>query len=213
MTIGNRIRNLRKQLNYSQEYVAEQLDVTRQAVSKWEKDLSSPDTNNIIQLAQLLNSTVEYIASGKKDDIETNNNKKQNNKLTKKTKKIIVIIISIFLFLTICFSIIWYIHTRPVEWDSGACSGGYVTWIFDKYSKELTETFFNGMGDEKEKVIYIEAIRGTQDAEWEERQMFLEFDIKYEHKDYGVIVEKVRFIGTRYWIESFKWNGAIIVGE
>ena len=43
--------------------------------------------------------------------------------------------------------------------------------------------------------------------------MFLEFDIKYEHKDYGVIVEKVRFIGTRYWIESFKWNGAIIVGE
>ena len=39
MTIGNRIRTLRKQLNYSQEYVAEQLDVTRQAVSKQE---SSP---------------------------------------------------------------------------------------------------------------------------------------------------------------------------
>lgn len=34
-----------------------------------------------------------------------------------------------------------------------------------------------------------------------------------EHKDYGSIEEKVRFIGTRYWIESFKWSGAIIVGE
>ena len=211
MTIGNRIRTLRKQLNYSQEYVAEQLDVTRQAVSKWEKDLTSPDTDNIIQLAKLLNSTVEYIASGKKENYNFNNNEK--NKLSKKQKKIIILVISILLFLTMCISIVWYIHTRPVGWDSGASSGGYITWIFDKYSKELTETFLNGMGDEKEKVISIEAIRGTQNADWEERQMFLEFDIKYEHKDYGVIVEKVRFIGTRYWIESFKWSGAIIVGE
>ena len=211
MTIGNRIRTLRKQLNYSQEYVAEQLDVTRQAVSKWEKDLTSPDTDNIIQLAKLLNSTVEYIASGKKENFDFNRNEK--HKLSKKQEKIIILVISILLFLIISISIVWYIHTRPVEWDSGACSGGYVTWIFDKYSKELTETFLNGMGDEKEKVISIEAIRGTQNADWEERQMFLEFDIKYEHKDYGVVVEKVRFIGTRYWMESFNWSGAIIVGE
>lgn len=213
MTIGNRIRTLRKQLNYSQEYVAEQLDVTRQAVSKWEKDLTSPDTDNMIQLAQLLNSTVEYIASGKKDDTKTNYNVKGNNKLSKKQKKIIIIAVSVLLFFTICFSLILYIHTRPVEWDSSACSGGYVTWIFDKYNKELTEKFLNGMEEEKENVISVEAIRGTQKAEWEDRQIFLEFNIKYEHKDYGTIEEKVRFIGTRYWIESFKWSGAIIVGE
>lgn len=66
MTIGNRIKTLRKEMNFTQEYVAEQLNVSRQAVSKWEKDISNPDTNNIIQLAELLNSTVEYIASGKK---------------------------------------------------------------------------------------------------------------------------------------------------
>jgi len=212
MTIGNRIRTLRKQLNYSQEYVAEQLNVTRQAVSKWEKDISSPDTNNIIQLAQLLNSTVEYIASGNKDTIEMEA-KKGKNKLSKKQKKIMIIVIGVVLFVIISFSMIWYIHTRPVEWDSSACSGGYVTWIFDKYNKELTESFLNGMGEEKENVNSIEAIRGTQNAEWEDRQIFLEFNIKYEHKDYGTIEEKVRFIGTRYWIESFKWSGAIIVGE
>ena len=84
MTIGNRIRTLRKQLNYSQEYVAEQLDVTRQAVSKWEKDLTSPDTDNIIQLAKLLNSTVEYIASGKEENSVFNKN--QKHKLSKKQK-------------------------------------------------------------------------------------------------------------------------------
>ena len=213
MTIGNRIRSLRKELNYSQEYIAEQLNVSRQAVSKWEKDISKPDTNNIIQLANLLNSTVEYIASGKKENTEEVYNNKEKKKLSKKQKKIIIITTSIISVFIICLSVIIYIHTRPVEWDSAACSGGYVTWIFDKYKDELTQTFLNGMGEEKENIISIEAIRGTQNAEWENRQIYLDFDIKYEHKEYGVIEEKIRFIGDRYWIDSFKWSGAIIVGE
>lgn len=210
MTIGTRIKNLRKELNYSQEYIAEQLNVSRQAVSKWEKDLSSPSTDNIIQLAKLLNCTVEYIASGKKEETKDNYVKKENNKFSKKQKKIIVIVISILIFFTMTFSIILYIHTRPVEWDSGACSGGYVTWIFDKYNQELTEIFLKGMGEEKENVVSIEAIRGTQNADWEGRKIFLEFDIKYEYKDEGTIIETIHFIGTRYWIDSFKWSGAIV---
>ena len=208
MTIGNRIRNLRKELNYSQEYVAEQLSVSRQAVSKWEKDISSPDTNNLIQLATLLNTTVEYLASGKDDDLP----KQENKKLSKKQFKIIALIISAIILLGIGVSIIGYIHTRPVAWDSGTCSGGYTTWIFDKYSKELTENFLNGMGEEKDNIISIEAIRGTQSANWEDREIYLQFNIKYEHKEFGIKEETVRFIGTRYWIESFKWSGAIIVG-
>ena len=211
MTIGNRIRNLRKKLNYSQEYVAEQLSVSRQAVSKWEKDISSPDTNNLIQLATLLNTTVEYLASGKEDQFPMQENKNENKKLSKKKFKIIALIISVIILLGICVSIIGYIHTRPVDWDSGACGGGYTTWIFDKYSKELTEKFLNGMGEEKDNIISIEAIRGTQSANWENREIYLQFDIKYEHKEFGIKEETVRFIGTRYWIEAFKWSGAIIV--
>ena len=65
MTIGQRICELRKEKGYSQEYVAERLDVTRQAVSKWETDLSAPDTYNLIALAELLGVSVEYIATGK----------------------------------------------------------------------------------------------------------------------------------------------------
>ena len=65
MTIGQRICELRKERGYSQEYVAERLDVTRQAVSKWETDLSAPDTYNLIALSELLGVSVEYIATGK----------------------------------------------------------------------------------------------------------------------------------------------------
>lgn len=70
MTIGNRISQLRKEFGYSQEYVAEKLDVSRQAVSKWEQDQSAPDTYNLIALAELFHVSVEYIATGKTEQSE-----------------------------------------------------------------------------------------------------------------------------------------------
>ena len=68
MTIGERISELRKDRGYSQEYVAEKLNVSRQAVSKWECDASAPDTYNLIALAKLFGVSVEYIAVGKKEN-------------------------------------------------------------------------------------------------------------------------------------------------
>ena len=53
MTLGERIGNLRRDAGYSQEYVAESLGVSRQAVSKWETDLSSPDTENLPKFSDL----------------------------------------------------------------------------------------------------------------------------------------------------------------
>lgn len=64
-TIGQRISELRKSNSYSQEYIAEKLNVSRQAVSKWEQDLSAPDTYNLIALAELFGVSVEYLATGK----------------------------------------------------------------------------------------------------------------------------------------------------
>lgn len=68
MSIGQRISELRRNYGYSQEYIAEQLQVSRQAVSKWEQDLCAPDTYNLIALAELLGVTVEYLAIGKKPE-------------------------------------------------------------------------------------------------------------------------------------------------
>lgn len=66
MSVGERISALRKEQNISQVQLAEALDVTRQAVSKWETDQSSPDTLKLIQLADVLNTEVEYLATGRK---------------------------------------------------------------------------------------------------------------------------------------------------
>ena len=64
MSIGERISDLRAQRNISQVQLAKQLGISRQAVSKWENDLTSPDTLNLIKLADVLDTDVEYLATG-----------------------------------------------------------------------------------------------------------------------------------------------------
>lgn len=65
MTLGKRISRLRSERKISQEYLAEYMNVSRQAVSKWEHDLSAPDMNNLIRLASYFEVSVEYLATGK----------------------------------------------------------------------------------------------------------------------------------------------------
>ena len=72
MTLGQRIYSLRRERKLSQEVLAEKLNVSRQAVSKWENDLSAPDTENLILLAQILGTDVEFLATGVlPEDLET----------------------------------------------------------------------------------------------------------------------------------------------
>lgn len=66
MSIGERITDLRKGKNLSQGQLASLLEVSRQAVSKWENDTANPDTLRLIQLADVLSTDVEYLATGKK---------------------------------------------------------------------------------------------------------------------------------------------------
>ena len=64
MNIGERITALRKEEDISQTELAKRLNVSRQAVSKWEQGVSSPDTAKLIQLAEILGTEVEYLATG-----------------------------------------------------------------------------------------------------------------------------------------------------
>ena len=64
MTVGERIAKCRKERNLSQEYIAGLLDVSRQAVSKWETNGTEPDTRNLIALARIFGVSVEYLANG-----------------------------------------------------------------------------------------------------------------------------------------------------
>ncbi|HKM33915.1 MAG TPA: helix-turn-helix domain-containing protein [Lachnospiraceae bacterium] len=59
--IANRLVNLRKQNNLSQEALAEKLGISRQAVSKWERAEASPDTDNLILLSRLYGVSLDQL--------------------------------------------------------------------------------------------------------------------------------------------------------
>ncbi|MDE5932530.1 MAG: helix-turn-helix domain-containing protein [Lachnospiraceae bacterium] len=61
MELYERLTELRKENGLSQEKLAELLNISRQAVSKWETGASNPDINNIIQLGKLYGVSTDYI--------------------------------------------------------------------------------------------------------------------------------------------------------
>ena len=61
MTFGEKLQKLRRDSGLSQEKLAEQLHVSRQAVSKWELGTAAPDTDNIVRLSKFFQVPLEYL--------------------------------------------------------------------------------------------------------------------------------------------------------
>lgn len=68
MSLGENMKKRREALKLSQEYVAAQLGVSRQAVSKWETGQSEPTASNLIRLAQVLETTLTELVEPHKAD-------------------------------------------------------------------------------------------------------------------------------------------------
>ena len=67
-SMGETIASLRKQKGMTQNELAEKMNVTDKAVSKWERDLSCPDIHTISKLADILDVSVEELLKTKKKD-------------------------------------------------------------------------------------------------------------------------------------------------
>ena len=84
MTLGERLTCLRKQKNLSQEEVANQLNVSRQTVSKWELDQSLPDFDKIMPICNLYEISSEELLTGiqsqREEVMDTDNEKKKQVK-------------------------------------------------------------------------------------------------------------------------------------
>ena len=61
MTFGEKIQKLRKEAGLSQEELAYQLGVSRQAISKWERDSGYPETEKIVRMSKLFHVSLDYL--------------------------------------------------------------------------------------------------------------------------------------------------------
>jgi transcriptional regulator with XRE-family HTH domain len=66
MNLGDKLKTLRKEHNYSQQQLAEKLHVTAQAISKWENNKSVPDIINLVQLSEVYDSSLDYLIKSDK---------------------------------------------------------------------------------------------------------------------------------------------------
>ncbi len=92
--IGRFIAECRKKANLTQMQLAEKLDITDKAISKWERGLAMPDTSIMLELCGILCISVNDLLSGEKINMENNNQKKEQllldmaKELEKKNKTI-----------------------------------------------------------------------------------------------------------------------------
>jgi len=105
MKIGNKIKSKRKQLDLSQNELAEKLDVSQSQVSRWEKNISSPDSKKIKGLAKILGLTnIELLGKRKI--------KENDFRWLKIIKYIMIILLLLIVFLT--FYIVNDINSKAI---------------------------------------------------------------------------------------------------
>ena len=78
MTFGEKLLELRKQNNFSQEELAEKLGVSRQAISRWESGETMPDSPNLLQISKIFSVGVKCKSVFKSTEILESNNKKNS---------------------------------------------------------------------------------------------------------------------------------------
>ena len=65
---GDKIAKLRKQNNLTQDQLASLLKVSRQSVSKWESNITYPETDKIIRISQIFDCSIDYLLNDKIED-------------------------------------------------------------------------------------------------------------------------------------------------
>ena len=115
---GENLKTLRKQKGFSQEELATRLHVVRQTISKWEKNLSVPDADTLIRLAEILEVSVSELLGAKIENENTasdvaeqlsriNEQLAIKNRRSRRIWKIVAIILAAIILITFslpCFS-------------------------------------------------------------------------------------------------------------
>ena len=123
MTLGEKIAKQRKELNYTQEQLADILGISRQSISKWESDIAYPETEKLIELGRLFDCSMDYLlkeevtekcgvqTAGFTEKVEEISRKvmtSQNKSKAKKVLKIVGIALLVVLAIDIASMILYF---------------------------------------------------------------------------------------------------------
>ena len=119
---GENLKTLRKQKGFSQEELATRLHVVRQTISKWEKNLSVPDADTLIRLAEILEVSVSELLGAKIENENTasdvaeqlsriNEQLEIKNRRSRRIWKIVAIILAAIILINIFIAVFFSVPT------------------------------------------------------------------------------------------------------
>ncbi len=224
MTLANRISRLRKEKKLSQEFVADTLQVSRQAVSKWENGLSSPDTENLIALAGLLEVDLDYLATGAlAEDVNSDPVEEPVPvpKSSKDRRRLWAAMLSISLLLNILFFGLWQQERNSKELQEfAAANAASAAAAFADYAHYGSDTdYWRGVGYFH---AFMDAANWARDDFWYTECNILYNNLLFEKEKCTYYMEDIRRI-MRLFKEDFddhnvfldisRLNNAIKYGE
>ena len=119
---GENLKTLRKQKGFTQEELATRLHVVRQTISKWEKNLSVPDADTLIRLAEILEVSVSELLGAKIENENTasdvaeqlsriNEQLAIKNRRSRRIWKIVAIILAAIILINIFIAVFFSVPT------------------------------------------------------------------------------------------------------
>lgn len=101
MNVGEKIKKIRKMAGMTQEELAEKMNVSRQTISKWEKEISSPDLESAIALCELFEISLDDLVKGEQSVKEEKISLQDMIKINRRNQKQTILLISGLFFLMI----------------------------------------------------------------------------------------------------------------
>lgn len=128
----NKIKELRISKNLTQQQLADELHVTKQAISKWEKGKSIPDITSIELLSSFFGVSVDYLIN---DNIESTNCETTPPILSKRINKLIVVLVSALTLMfaaVVALSITLGVILNKNKFDTVEVNGFEITYLSDE---------------------------------------------------------------------------------
>ena len=124
MTVGERIQDLRKKKGYSQEKLAAHLNMSRQAVAKWEQNVCEPSLDCLNSMAELFEVDLDYLITGKvakEEKAESVIHEKETTIIKEKDhlldKKDIILLITLVTSTVAFVGLFIYALLNPLYWN------------------------------------------------------------------------------------------------
>lgn len=94
MQIGQQIKKLRTEHNFSQDELAEKIYVSRQTISNWENDKSYPDVKSLLLVSNLFNTTLDILVKGDIENMKQEINSEDIRKFSREGNIFAILLIS-----------------------------------------------------------------------------------------------------------------------